>query len=66
MAGSLHAYEFWKALLARGIYVNLLIPPATPNSEVVLRFSVSAAHTPQHIESAIEAFREVSKTRKIA
>jgi 7-keto-8-aminopelargonate synthetase-like enzyme len=66
MPGLRPGYEFWKALLARGVYVNLLLPPATPDGEVVLRFSVSAAHTPEHIETAVAAFGEVSRQRKSA
>ncbi|OIQ64346.1 8-amino-7-oxononanoate synthase [mine drainage metagenome] len=61
MAGLSAGYQFWKALLDRGIYVYLLLPPSTPDGEVVLRFSVSAAHTPDHIKMAIDAAAEVSK-----
>jgi 8-amino-7-oxononanoate synthase len=53
-------YNFWKALLDRGVYVNLLMPPATPGGDVALRFSVSAAHTPQDIETAIGAFGDAA------
>jgi 8-amino-7-oxononanoate synthase len=56
MPGLRLGYEFWQGLLKRGIYVNMLIPPATPAGEVVLRYSVSAAHTPEHIDTALEAF----------
>ena len=59
LPGLAAGYAVWQGLLARGIYVNLLVPPATPDGEVVLRFSVSAAHKPQHIDAAISAFREV-------
>lgn len=60
MPGLLAGYEFWKAALDRGVYVNLLMPPATPAGEVLLRFSVSAAHTDEHIETALSVFRDVS------
>jgi 8-amino-7-oxononanoate synthase len=58
MDGVNAGYNFWRALLDRGIYVNLLVPPATPGGDVALRFSVSAAHTQEHIDAAIAAFRE--------
>ncbi len=61
MQGLRAGYYFWKELLARGIYVNLMMPPATPNGEVVLRFSISAAHTPEDIQKAITAFRDVKQ-----
>jgi 8-amino-7-oxononanoate synthase len=62
LPGLVAGYQFWQGLLVRGIYVNMLIPPATPDGEVVLRFSLSAAHQPEHIEAAITAFREVRQS----
>ncbi len=62
MPGMMGGYAFWRGLLERGVYVNMLIPPATPDNHVVLRFSVSAAHTPAHIETAIAAFRDVKRS----
>ncbi|MCA0319760.1 MAG: aminotransferase class I/II-fold pyridoxal phosphate-dependent enzyme [Proteobacteria bacterium] len=50
MRGLVQGIGFWRGLLERGIYVNLLVPPATPGGEVLLRFSVSAAHTDADIE----------------
>jgi 8-amino-7-oxononanoate synthase len=50
--------EIWRSLIARGLYVNLLIPPSTPGGEVLLRYSVSAAHTPGDIALAIEIIGE--------
>lgn len=66
MSGLAAGYDFWKALLDRGIYVNLLVPPATPDGDVVLRFSVSAAHTPDQVRTAIDAVAEVSRMLKVA
>lgn len=48
--------QFWRALLDRGIYVNILGPPATPSGEVAIRYSVSAAHTETQIRRALDAF----------
>jgi 8-amino-7-oxononanoate synthase len=50
------ALSMWQGLLEQGIYVNLMIPPATPNGESLLRCSVSAAHTPKQIETIIQGF----------
>lgn len=66
MRGVKSGHDFWKGLLERGIYINMLLPPATPNGEVLLRFSVSAAHTKEHIETALAAFREVAQAAKVA
>ena len=53
------AAAFWNALLDAGVYVNLAIPPGTPNSKSLLRCSVSAAHSPQQISQIVDAFRDV-------
>jgi 8-amino-7-oxononanoate synthase len=53
------ALAMWQQLLENGIYVNLMIPPATPNGECLLRLSVSAAHTKKQIEKIIVAFAEL-------
>jgi len=53
------ALDCWNALLADGIYVNLMIPPASPDSFSYLRCSVSAAHTPQQIDTIIQAFQRI-------
>lgn len=55
------AAAFWNALLEAGVYVNLAIPPGTPNSKSLLRCSVSAAHTPEQIDRVIASFEAVAK-----
>lgn len=58
------ALEFWGRLLREeGIYVNLMVPPATPKGQSLLRLSVSAAHTPEQIDricGAFETLRELA------
>lgn len=54
------AVHFWNRLFAAGIYVNLAIPPGTPNSASLLRCSVSAAHTPAQIEQLRATFEQVA------
>lgn len=54
MPGIKAGLDTWTALLRAGLYVNMLIPPATPNGEVVLRYSVSAAHSATDIEAALD------------
>lgn len=53
------ALAFWQGLLERGVYVNLMLPPATPNGWCLVRCSVSAAHTPAQIDHIIDAFAEL-------
>lgn len=52
------AFVFWGNLLQRGIYVNLVLPPATPDGNSLLRCSVSAAHTPEQMKNICQAFTE--------
>lgn len=59
IGGKQEALNCWNHLLAEGIYVNLMVPPASPDSSSYLRCSVSAAHTPEQIETIIEAFRQL-------
>jgi 8-amino-7-oxononanoate synthase len=52
------AFAIWNRLLEKGIYVNLVLPPATPDGGALLRCSVSAAHTTEQIDQICEAFRK--------
>jgi 8-amino-7-oxononanoate synthase len=46
----------WNRLLESGIYVNLVMPPASPGDYSLLRCSVSAAHTSDQIDRILAAF----------
>jgi 8-amino-7-oxononanoate synthase len=52
---------FWKMLLEAGLYINLAVPPATPSNASLLRSSVSAAHSIQQIDRALEIFADVGR-----
>lgn len=49
----------WKGLLDRGVYVNLVLPPAVPGGGALLRCSMSAAHTPEQVSRILGAFASV-------
>lgn len=55
------ALAIWTGLLERGVYVNLVFPPATPNGSYLLRCSVSAAHTTTQIDRICAAFAQAQK-----
>lgn len=55
------AVRCWSALLERGVYVNLVLPPGAPNGASLLRCSVSAAHTREQIEFILKAFAALRK-----
>ena len=49
------------ALLAEGIYVIAFSFPVVPRGAARIRTQMSAAHTPQHIDRALEAFGRVGR-----
>jgi 8-amino-7-oxononanoate synthase len=53
------AFALWSGLIERGVYVNLVLPPASPDGSSLLRCSVSAGHTPEQIEKIGRAFADV-------
>jgi 8-amino-7-oxononanoate synthase len=50
------AIPMWNRLLELGVYVNLSLPPATPDSRPLLRCSVMATHTAAQIDQALAIF----------
>jgi 8-amino-7-oxononanoate synthase len=59
------ALHFWNRLLQRGVYVNLMLPPATPNGVSLIRCSVSAAHTPAQIDAICAAFADLRESAEV-
>ena len=56
----------WNALLEAGVYVNIALPPGTPNKLCLLRCSVSAAHSFDDIDKIIGLFGKVVASRAAA
>jgi 8-amino-7-oxononanoate synthase len=54
------AIQAWQELLKSGVYVNLALPPATPNNVALLRCSVCAAHTRKQLETVTEILTDVA------
>jgi 8-amino-7-oxononanoate synthase len=50
------AIRKWCQLLDQGIYVNLVLPPATPDGGALLRCSMSADHRPEQVDRIMDAF----------
>jgi 8-amino-7-oxononanoate synthase len=53
------ALGIWHELLRRGVYVNLVMPPATPDQRCLLRCSMSAAHSSEQIDILLSTFAQV-------
>jgi len=55
------AIAFWGEMIKEGVYVNLALPPATPNNLNLMRCSLSAAHSFKQIDFMLEKFALVGK-----
>lgn len=55
------ALALWHGLFERGIYVNLIFPPAAPGDKSLVRCSVSAAHSDEQIDRICKAFADLRK-----
>jgi 8-amino-7-oxononanoate synthase len=53
--------EVWQALLAAGLYTNIVLPPACRPDACLLRTSYSAAHTAADIDRALAIFEQVGR-----
>ena len=56
------AIDCWQALMDAGVYANLVIPPASPSTNFLLRNSVSAAHSTEQIDKIIDAYAGLKKS----
>lgn len=54
------ALASWNQLLLAGVYVNMMLPPATPAGASFLRCSISAAHTSEQIDFIIRQFKSLN------
>jgi glycine C-acetyltransferase len=56
------AAKFAEALLQEGIYVVSFSFPVVPKGEARIRTQMSAAHSPEQLERAVSAFRQVGQS----
>ena len=60
------AIDCWQALMDAGIYANLVVPPASPSTNFLLRNSVSAAHSVEQIDKIIAAYASLKESGLLA
>ncbi|MBK0002976.1 aminotransferase class I/II-fold pyridoxal phosphate-dependent enzyme [Erwinia sp. S38] len=53
--------RYWRELIDRGVYVNLVLPPAAPSGITLLRCSINAAHSEEQIDKIIQAFTALQR-----
>jgi 8-amino-7-oxononanoate synthase len=54
-------FRFWRDLLAEGVFVNAVVPPAVPEGQSLMRTSYMATHTDEELDQILEAFHNVGK-----
>ncbi len=64
MADRAAAAYSWNQLIEDGVYVNLAIPPGTPDGSSLLRLSMSAAHNEDEIGKICEAFSRLADDQR--
>jgi 8-amino-7-oxononanoate synthase len=62
VGGDWPAARLWRKLLDLGVYTNCAMAPAVPAGRALLRTSVMATHTPDHIHAVLNAFEEARST----
>ena len=55
----------WNWLLENNVYVNLAVPPGTPQSSSLLRISLSAAHTKEDIDLILKVFTQLGVQKDV-
>jgi 8-amino-7-oxononanoate synthase len=53
--------RFWQRLVERGVYTNVVLPPAVRKDECLLRASCSAMHTEADVDDALTIFNVVAQ-----
>ncbi len=56
-----HAAALWNRVLELGAYVNLSLPPATPDEHPLLRASIAAAHNFEQVDQLVEIYIQAVK-----
>jgi glycine C-acetyltransferase len=59
------ATDLARDLLDEGIYVIGFSFPVVPQGQARIRVQLSAAHAPEHVTQAVEAFRRVAGRRGV-
>ena len=55
------ALDVWKTVFEKGLFVNMVVPPAVPTDRVLLRTSYMATHTEEQLDRALNIFEDVGK-----
>ena len=65
MGEDIKALQFWKALFDNGVYTNVVLPPAVPQNQTLLRTSYMATHTDEQLEKVLSIFEKLGKALEV-
>jgi 8-amino-7-oxononanoate synthase len=52
-------FDMWRMLSEEGIFVNVVLPPAVPNSGCIIRMTLTATHTDEQIDRVLSVLERV-------
>jgi 7-keto-8-aminopelargonate synthetase-like enzyme len=53
-------FAMWRMLHDAGVFVNPVVPPATPSNRCLIRLSVMATHTEDQLSNALEIIENIT------
>lgn len=56
-----NCFKMWRALHEMGIFANPVISPAVPPGRALLRLTLMATHTDEHVQKIIDAFAQAGR-----
>lgn len=57
--------KFWHTVLAKGVYTNVVLPPAVPPDRCLIRTSYMAIHTDEELKTIVKVLVEAGRKHKI-
>jgi 8-amino-7-oxononanoate synthase len=55
------AFQMWRMLFDKGVFVNAFIPPGVPENMSMMRTSYMVTHEKHHLDKILSAFEETGK-----
>ncbi len=56
-----NCFKMWRALHEMGIFANPVVSPAVPPGRALVRLTLMATHTDEHVEKIIDAFAKAGR-----
>ena len=57
-----NCFKMWRALHEMGIFANPVISPAVPPGRALMRLTLMATHTDEHVQKIIDAFAQAGRS----